>query len=52
MRGLVSERQLGSYADLNVARRALIRRAGDGLPCSRRHLLNVPRPLRRGVPRG
>jgi hypothetical protein len=25
---------------------------GDGLPCSRRHLLNVPRPLRRGVPRG
>ena len=27
-------------------------RAGDGLPSSRRHLLNVPRPLRRGVPRG
>lgn len=24
MRGLVSERQLGSYADLDVARRALI----------------------------
>ena len=27
-------------------------RAGDGLPSSRRHLLNVPRPLRRGVPDG
>ena len=27
-------------------------RAGEGLPSSRRHLLNVPRPLRRGVPRG
>ncbi len=26
--------------------------AGEGLPSSRRHLLNVPRPLRRGVPRG
>ena len=28
------------------------RRAGEGLPSSRRHHLNVPRPLRRGVPRG
>ena len=28
------------------------RRAGEGLPSSRRHLLNVPRPIRRGVPRG
>src|SRR4029453_774848 len=27
-------------------------RAGEGLPSSRRHHLNVPRPLRRGVPRG
>jgi len=27
-------------------------RAGEGLPSSRRHPLNVPRPLRRGVPRG
>src|SRR6266702_2612205 len=26
--------------------------AGEGLPSSRRHLLNVPRPLRRTVPRG
>src|SRR3954468_23191580 len=26
--------------------------AGEGLPSSRRHRLNVPRPLRRGVPRG
>ena len=26
--------------------------AGEGLPSSRRHHLNVPRPLRRGVPRG
>ena len=28
------------------------RRAGEGLPSSRRHLPNVPRPLRRGVLRG
>src|SRR5919109_4947226 len=28
------------------------RRAGEGLPSSRRHRLNVPRPLRRGVPQG
>ena len=28
------------------------RRAGEGLPSSRRHPLNVPRPLRRGVPQG
>ena len=28
------------------------RRAGEGLPSSRRHLLNVPRPIRREVPRG
>ena len=28
------------------------RRAGEGLPSSRRHHPNVPRPLRRGVPRG
>ncbi len=27
-------------------------RAGEGLPSSRHHHLNVPRPLRRGVPRG
>src|SRR5438067_12568311 len=27
-------------------------RAGEGLPSSRRHYLNVPRPIRRGVPRG
>src|SRR6059058_3251040 len=27
-------------------------RAGEGLPSSRRHHLNVPSPLRRGVPRG
>ena len=27
-------------------------RAGEGLPSSRRHHLNVPRPLRRGVPHG
>ena len=27
-------------------------RAGEGLPSSRRHHLNVPRPIRRGVPRG
>src|ERR671934_2686470 len=27
-------------------------RAGEGLPSSRRHPLNVPRPLRRGVPHG
>ena len=27
-------------------------RAGEGLPSSRRHHLNVPRPLRRRVPRG
>ena len=26
--------------------------AGEGLPSSRRHHLNVPHPLRRGVPRG
>jgi hypothetical protein len=26
--------------------------AGEGLPSSRRHHLNVPRALRRGVPRG
>jgi len=26
--------------------------AGEGLPSSRPHHLNVPRPLRRGVPRG
>jgi hypothetical protein len=26
--------------------------AGEGLPSSRRHHLNVPRPIRRGVPRG
>jgi hypothetical protein len=26
--------------------------AGEGLSSSRRHLLNVPRPIRRGVPRG
>src|SRR5919201_3811964 len=28
------------------------RRAGEGLPSSRRHHLSVPRPLRRGVLRG
>ena len=28
------------------------RRAGEGLPSSRRHLPSVPRPLRREVPRG
>src|SRR6266511_2606093 len=28
------------------------RRAGEGLPSSRRHLPNVPRPIRREVPRG
>src|ERR1700752_3608594 len=28
------------------------RRAGEGLPSSRRHLLNVPRPIRREVPQG
>src|SRR3954454_262160 len=28
------------------------RRAGEGLPSSRRHHANVPRPLRRGVHRG
>jgi len=28
------------------------RRAGEGLPSSRRHLLNVPCPIRRGVLRG
>src|SRR5688500_2131920 len=28
------------------------RRAGEGLPSSRRHHLNVPSPLRRGVLRG
>ena len=27
-------------------------RAGEGLPSSRRHYLNVPRPIRRGVPDG
>lgn len=27
-------------------------RAGEGLPSSRRHLRNVPCPIRRGVPRG
>src|SRR3990170_8019555 len=27
-------------------------RAGEGLPSSRRHLLSVPRPIRREVPRG
>jgi hypothetical protein len=27
-------------------------RAGEGLPSSRRHYLNVPRPIRRRVPRG
>jgi retron-type reverse transcriptase len=39
-----------------IRRRSPVRfrrhRAGDGLPSSRHHLLNVPRPLRRGVPRG
>src|SRR5207247_876052 len=28
------------------------RRASEGLPSSRRHVPTVPRPLRRGVPRG
>jgi hypothetical protein len=28
------------------------RRAGEGLPSSRRHCLDVPRPIRRGVPDG
>src|SRR5919197_5078432 len=28
------------------------RRAGEGLPSSRRHPLSVPRPLRREVPQG
>src|SRR4051794_32819204 len=28
------------------------RRAGEGLPSSHRHLLDVPRPIRREVPRG
>jgi hypothetical protein len=28
------------------------RRAGEGLPSSRRHHANVPSPLRRGVPQG
>jgi len=27
-------------------------RAGEGLPSSRRHYLNVPRPIRRGVHHG
>jgi hypothetical protein len=38
---------IGRHAPANLRSR----RAGDGLPCSRRYLLNVPRPLRRGVHR-
>jgi hypothetical protein len=39
---------IGRRAPVNIRNH----RAGDGLPSSRRHLLNVPRPLRRGVPHG
>jgi len=33
-------------------RLSAVPRAGEGLPSSRRHHLNVPRPIRRGVPHG
>jgi hypothetical protein len=41
---------IGTHAPTGLTLRS--RRVGEGLPSSRHHLLNVPRPLRRGVPRG